>query len=237
MECGIFLNQSKRILSRENDKRNCRQAKILLIEGIPGAGKTTLVKSLLTNYIGQNEKIRTLIYLGQSHTYDPLVSDEENFYAGKEENQIHLEKIFDLLCWHSSVINKNKTNRKGFCVIDTLHITHCFRPGSISWKDVMEYDRQLADINCKLIFLKALPQTILNRSIIPRSKRDELYLSKYQKRYGNSLEKVHEYYMDEQDKMEELIKLSALRKITLHSEETLQTNTDAAYNFCLQKDT
>jgi hypothetical protein len=51
------------------------------------------------------------------------------------------------------------------------------------------------------------------------------------------MEEVHKYHMDEQDKMEELIKLSALRKITLYSEEKLQTNTDAAYNFWLQQDT
>ena len=88
----------------------------------------------------------------------------------------------------------------------------------------------------KLIFLKALPETIMQRSILPRSKRDNHYLSKYQKRYGNTLEEVHQYYMNEQDKMEDIIRQSSLTKIILHSEEEIQTNADIAYNFGMGKD-
>jgi thymidylate kinase len=222
-------------LNKGDNKITNQSGKILLIEGIPGSGKTTLIKAIVTKYVAQIESIKTFICLSQSHTYHPVVSDEENFYASKEQNLKHLEKIFKLLHWNVS-ISKNKLSNKFFCIIDTLHITHCFRPGNISWTDIKEYDSQLADINCKLIFLKVLPETIMQRSILPRSKRDNHYLSKYQKRYGNTLEEVHQYYMNEQDKMENIIRQSSLTKIILHSEEEIQINADIAYNFGMGKD-
>ena len=208
-------------------------SKIILIEGIPGAGKTTLIKALLEKYISQEKRIDSLFHLSQAHTYKPVVSDEDNFYACKDDNLNHLTKIIDLLVQSISIGNNKRTN-KLFVIIDTLHITHCFRPGNISWNDVAAYDKLLADINCKLIFIKALPETIWERAILKRNKADEFYLQKYQKRYGITLEEVHQYYMKEQDKMEKLIEQSSLSKMTLFSEDTLHTNANAAYEFWQQ---
>ena len=208
-------------------------SKIILIEGIPGAGKTTLIKALLEKHVSQDKKIDSLLHLSQTQTYKPVVSDEDNFYACKTDNLNHLSKILDLLTRSISSGN-NKSHNNLFAIIDTLHITHCFRPGNISWREVAAYDKLLANINSKLIFIKALPGTIWERAILKRNEADELYLKMYQKRYGNSLEEVHQYYMNEQDKMEKLIEQSSLSKMTLFSEETPQTNENTAYEFWRQ---
>jgi len=211
------------------------KSKIILIEGIPGAGKTTLINSLIKNYILANEKVRTLVSLSQSHTYSPVISEENSFYASKNENLNHLDKILQFLKWGISS-GSSESLSNFFCLIDTLHITHCFRPGNISWPDIVKYDKTLADVNCKLIFMKALPETILERAILPRSKRENLYLTKYQKRYGNNLNEIHQYYMNEQEKMGVLFENSKLNKIMLYSEQ-ISTNEKAAYDFWLDNGT
>jgi adenylate kinase family enzyme len=208
-------------------------SRIILIEGIPGTGKTTLINLLIKRYVTENEKIKTLFHLSQLHTYRPIVSDEDNFYASKTETLNHLKKKLQLFNWSVSVGNNKNCNRV-FIIIDTLHITHCFRPGSISWTDVVEYDKLLAAIDCKLIFMKAFPETIWHGAILKRNEADNLYLTKYQKKYGNNLEEIHQYYMTEQDKMERLIKESSLNAITLNSENKMQINQDIAYDFWIK---
>jgi len=203
---------------------------IILIEGVPGAGKTTLINGLLRAYILQDKKIGSLLHLNQSHTYRPVVSDEDNLYTCKTDTLHHLSKIIDVLRQAISL-----GNSKLCVIIDTLHITHCFRPGTVSWADVIRYDKLLADMNGKLIFIKALPETIWQRAILTRNAADKLYLSKYQVKYGKTLEEVHQYYLTEQQKMEDLVKQSSLKKMILFSEDTPHTNQETAFEFWQQK--
>jgi thymidylate kinase len=207
--------------------------KIILIEGVPGAGKTTLIKALLRQYISQDKKISSLLHLSQSHTYKPIASDEDNFYACKTDILDHISKILDLLT-RAILFGNDKSQSKLFVIIDTLHITHCFRPGNVSWADVAACDKQLGDMNCKLIFIKAMPETIWQRAVLKRNAADKFYLSKYQIKYGRTLEKVHQYYITEQQQMEELIKQSMLNTMTLFSEDAPQKNQDAAFEFWQQ---
>jgi predicted AAA+ superfamily ATPase len=72
-------------------------SRIILIEGIPGTGKTTLINLLIKRYVTENEKIKTLFHLSQLHTYRPIVSDEDNFYASKTETLNHLKKNYNCL--------------------------------------------------------------------------------------------------------------------------------------------
>jgi hypothetical protein len=82
--------------------------------------------------------------------------------------------------------------------------------------------------------MKAFPETIWHGAILKRNEADNLYLTKYQKKYGNNLEEIHQYYMTEQDKMERLIKESSLNAITLNSENKMQINQDIAYDFWIK---
>ncbi len=82
-------------------------------------------------------KIRTLVHLAQSHTYGPLAVPEDKDTLTVEENVRHLERIVGTLEWlHSSV--QEHSRPWCFVLIDTLHLTHCVRPGLVGWQDVAD---------------------------------------------------------------------------------------------------
>jgi len=103
--------------------------KALLVEGTSGVGKSTLIDGLIRRHIGtaSPRKIRSLVHLAQSHTYGPLAVREDKGLT-VEDNVRHLERIVSTMEWlHASV--QEHTRPWCFVVIDSLHLTHCMRPG------------------------------------------------------------------------------------------------------------
>jgi GTPase SAR1 family protein len=186
--------------------------RILLIEGVPGIGKTTLINSAVRKYVESSQRIRSLLHLTQAHTYFPLSPDEFDSSVAAEQNIAHLEQIIGVLTWLVSSVSYER--RKIFlCTIDTLHITHCFRPGVIGWDAVASFDRRLADLGCRLIFLRASAQTIWERTIWDR--RDNEFITYYGRKYGDSIEGIHAYYVQEQRNMLEIAERSGMRGVIL----------------------
>lgn len=141
--------------------------KALLVEGTSGVGKSTLIDALIRHHVAAAEprRIRSLIHLAQSHTYGPLAMPEDNLTLTVDENLRHEECIVSLIEWlHASV--QEHTRPWCFVVIDTLHLTHCVRPGVVKWNDVESFDRRLAALGCKLLLLQAAAATIWERGIV-----------------------------------------------------------------------
>jgi thymidylate kinase len=203
-------------------------SKLVLVEGVAGIGKSTLIDGLIRKYIDENEKIRTLLHLTQAHTYGPLAPDEDNKTLSKRQNSEHLEKIYEMLLWHVSCVRKEKIV-KFFCIIDTLHITHCFRPGILLWSDVRDFDKKLADLGCKLIFYKVNKQSIWERGIWGR--RNNQFITKYGKKFGKNLKEIHQYFVEEQKKMQNLVKKSKMKKIIIDGDGDIDQSVKKAYSF------
>ena len=205
-------------------------SKILIIEGTSGVGKSYLADALLRRYFSENKKIRSLLHLTQAHTYGPLAIHEDKGLT-KEMNKWHLERIYIGLQWFSSSI-ANEHKAKFFGLIDTLHLTHCVRPGIINWDDVSAFDIRLNQIECKLVFIKAEPATIWDRGIVPRL--HEQFIIEYAKKFGDTPEEIYQYFTNEQRKLEVLADRSSLEKIILNAELDFQLNLEKAYHFWLQ---
>lgn len=205
-------------------------ARILLVEGTSGIGKSTLIDALLRKYISENRKIRSLLHLAQANTYGPLAMDEDNNTLTKEMNQAHLDNIYNLLHWSSASL-KNEHTVKFFGIIDTLHLTHCVRPGVMDWNDIQEYDTKLKTIDCKLIFIKAGPQTIWDRGIRPRTA--EQFITVYAKKFGKDINEIHKYFIAEQMQLEALVAKSCLDKLYIQAEDSFERNAEKSYNFWL----
>jgi len=185
-------------------------ARILLIEGTSGIGKSTLIDALLRKYISENKKIRSLLHLT------------------KEINKAHLVNIYNLLDWSISSL-KDERKVKLFGLLDTLHFTHCVRPGVIDWNDIVEYDTKLKAIECKLIFISAEPQTIWDRGIMPRI--NEQFITGYATKFGKDIKEIHQYFVGEQVQLQKLVTKSCLTKIDIRAEDDFEKNVEKSYNF------
>src|SRR5215510_14289524 len=82
-------------------RQNCGRFKALLVEGVPGIGKSTLIDALIRRYVGSAaaRKIRTFVHLSQTYTYGPLAPAEDAGTLAVADNIRLLEHIVGLLEW------------------------------------------------------------------------------------------------------------------------------------------
>jgi hypothetical protein len=203
-------------------------SRLLLVEGVAGIGKSTLISSLIRKYVKDNRRIRSLLHLTQAQTYHPLLPDEPDASPTPEQNLAHLEKILDLINWMASTVS-DEQRKMFFCAIDTLHLTHCFRPGVLSWADVSEFDRRLARMGCRIVFLRASSQTILERTIW--SRKDNEFITYYGRKYGDSLESIHQYFVREQERMLALLEQSAMEQLLIDCDEFVPDKSEEVFDF------
>jgi hypothetical protein len=204
--------------------------KAILVEGTSGVGKSTLIDALIRRHVtgSKPRKIRSLVHLAQSHTYGPLAVPEDRGTLTVEENFRHLERIVGAIQWlHSSV--QEHDHPWCFVVIDTLHLTQCVRPGVVCWEGVSSFDSRLAALGCKLLFLEASPSSLWERGIEPR--KNDQFIQQYAKKFGSTYQKIHEYFVDEQEKIAALFSKSAMTKLRVNTDDEPENVLKAAYQF------
>jgi hypothetical protein len=188
--------------------------RILIVEGTAGIGKTTLLTKLLRRYAG-TERPRTVLHLTQAHTFGPLVPGDDAGTLTAEQNLAHLEDLGEMLAWHVHAL-AHETKPKFFGLLDTLHLTHCHRPGVLQFDDVRAFDEWLAHRGARLLLLRAQPQTLWERCIVARRGSDFL---RYAQRFGQTEEQVHAYFLQEQDQILQLSERSAMPRLQLEVED------------------
>ena len=202
----------------------------LLVEGTSGVGKSTLIDALSRRHVNSAKprKIRTLVHLAQSHTYGPLAVPEDHGTLTVGENLRHLERIVGNMEWlHASV--QEHTRSWCFMLIDTLHLTHCFRPGVVKWSDVEPLDGRLAELGCKLLLLHTSPRAIWDRGIVPRM--NEQFIQRYARKFGRTHNEIHEYFVREQEMLAKLFSQSRIPKLLLENDGNADEIVNAAHKF------
>jgi hypothetical protein len=116
-----------------------------------------------------------------------------------------------------------------FVIIDTLHLTHCVRPGVVQWPDVASVDARLAALGCKLLFLEVSPRTIWERGIKPRM--NEQFLLQYARKFGRTHEEIHEYFTQEQETLLTLFAQSTMPKLRWDNGQSKKITLDTAHDF------
>ena len=200
------------------------------MEGVPGVGKSTLLDGLLRRHVAERppRKLRTVLHLTQAHTYGPLAPAEDAGTLGRAEALAHLESVVGLLEWHVRALTAERTP-KLFALVDTLHLTHCHRPGVLGWDDVAPLDARLAGIGCRLIFLRAARSTLLERGVLGREGTD---FARYAaRRWGASSEQLHRGLVEEQRAMEAHLGRTRLVHRVLDVDGPLEGCVEEAYRF------
>jgi hypothetical protein len=203
----------------------------LLVEGVPGIGKSTLVDALIRRHVSSAEprRIRSFIHLAQTHTYGPLAPAEDAGTLAVDENLGLLDRIAGTLEWlHADLRHSDKPC---FVLIDSLHLTHCLRPGVVTWNDVAPIDRRLAAVGCRLLLLKGKDETIWSRTIQARA--DSQFLTEYAAKFGRTHAELQAHFINEQAEFVRMFEQSALQKRMLENDETLDTIVAEAYEFWL----
>jgi thymidylate kinase len=204
----------------------------LIVEGTSGVGKSTLIDALIRRHVNSAmpRKIRSLIHLAQSHTYGPLAIAEDNGTLTAAATIEHEQGIVSHLEWlHASV--QEHTKPWCFVIVDTLHLTHCVRPGVVDWKQVEPIDHRLAALGCRLLFLQAGPQTLWERGIVPR--RDQQFLREYARKFGSTEQEIHQYFIREQQTLADMFRRSAMPKslINIDNDESSDDVVEKAFQF------
>jgi hypothetical protein len=145
-----------------------------------------------------------------------------------DANLRHLERIVGIFEWlHASV--QEHTHPWCFVLVDTLHLTHCVRPGVVKWNDVEPFDRRLSAVGCKLLFLQGTPATIWERGIKPRA--DQQFIQEYARKFGRTHEEIHSHFVREQEKLVELFSHSVMTKRLLQNDGSPNNVLEAALRF------
>jgi hypothetical protein len=202
-----------------------------LVEGVPGIGKSTLIDALIRRHVDSAEprRIRSLIHLAQTHTYGPLAIAEDAGTLTVAANVQLLDRIVQTLEWLDDDLQYS--DKPCFILIDSLHLTHCLRPGVLAWPDAAPIDRRLAAIGFKLLLLKGKRETIWSRTV--QARVDAQFIGEYAAKFGRTQEEIHEHFVTEQAEFDRLFEQSALQKTTIENDGAIKGIEKEAYAFWL----
>ena len=157
-----------------------------------------------------------------------MATPEDKGTLTVDANLHHLERIVGTVEWlHASV--QEHTRPWCFVLVDTLHLTHCVRPGVVKWNDVEPFDRRLSAAGCKLLFLQGTPATIWERGIKPRT--DQQFIQEYARKFGRTHEEIHSHFVNEQEILTDLFSRSVMTKRLLQNDDALDNALEEALRF------
>jgi hypothetical protein len=172
----------------------------LIIEGICGTGKTTLVHALTKSAPFVQKSYPSSIVLSEHHTQRVLEQKESMEGLTPDDNLKLLEfyvQFFEKMHERSSQMDwsaRNRTNHRLPYLLERFHLTHVYHYG-LTWEHVRSIDERLSKINCKLCILE-IDDTDMEQRIF---KRNEAGWLKYLHIFGNSNSEIIDHYKKQQD--------------------------------------
>ncbi len=193
----------------------------LIVEGICGTGKTTLIQALTKSASFVQKSYLSSIVISEHHTSRIL---ERKLSGEGLTPDYHLEvlefyvQFFEKVHERSSQMDwsaRNRTNHHLPFLLERFHLTHVFHYG-LPWEHVQAIDERLAKINCKLCVLEVDETDMEQRIILERHNEG---WQKLLHQFGNSNAEIVDYYKKQQDLFFSLLQRTKLEWLKINSSE------------------
>ena len=141
----------------------------LVLEGVPGTGKTTLLRSILRSQRYVDRSFLSTIVLSEHQTQRVLEAKEKEEGLDRHDNvtllESHVRYLGGILRGLKGMpwCENGRTNNRVTYLIERFHLTHVYHYAHVEWKDVAHIDSQLADFGCKLCLVIGDPREIVER--------------------------------------------------------------------------
>lgn len=189
----------------------------LLLEGICGTGKTTLLHSLQRAERFTDRTYPSSIVLSEHQTQRVLEYKERVDGLVVADNLALLEQhvaYFEALQHHLDEMvwcNNGQTAMRIPYILERFHFTHVYHYSHMAWEDVAEIDRRLGELNCKLCVLTIDDAVLEERIISSRNASWRRYIS----RFGKTDAEIIAYYSEQQNLLRALFEKSVLEKMMI----------------------
>lgn len=175
-------------------------SKGLILEGIPGVGKSTLLEKLKED-VNQHIKAPSSFIFAEEITQRVL---EKDFNNGKTDKSHHVELLEDIISplenYQERLFKRGFDDLQFFYILERFHLTHASYYSYLSWEDFKDIDKRLENLGAKLCLLRMEPEVFIERIIHRRGAFWKRYLS----RYGKTEREIKNHYIKQQKDIEKL---------------------------------
>lgn len=194
---------------------NCKQEfnlTGLILEGISGTGKTSLLRGILAHPVWQNKNSLSSVVLTEHQTQRVLErkAREEGLVLNDHLNLLgsHIGYLEDLNAQLDQMqwCQAGQTAMRIPFLLERFHLTHGTDYNHITWSHLESLDSRLAPLNGKIVLLTASPAALKQRLF---SRRNEAWRS-YIQRFGSTPGEILDYYVSRQEQLIHLADKSCL---------------------------
>ncbi len=196
----------------------------LILEGIPGSGKSSVLKEILKNPKFQERNSESLLVLNEHQTQRVLEQKERDGVLKKSDHTellnchlAYIQRINDSLEPIKWCEKNSKHHRFNF-IFERFHFTHLYYYDYLEWDDFALIDTALGAIGTKLCVLLIDRDTIIRR-VIGERKNNSNWMN-YIKRYGATDVDIVNYFVDRQEQMLKYIYNSSLESVFINTNNT-----------------
>ncbi len=201
----------------------------LIIEGVCGSGKTTILKKLTESPRFQNKSGQSTIVLSEHHTQRVLEKKERTAGLRRadnlnllDEHATYLENMNERLARMPWAENGRSNMRLAY-IFERFHLTHVSHYEHMQWEDVQDIDNRLARLNCKAILLIVDRHELQQRVEIGRDSGWREYLT----RFGETDSEITDHYLGQQCVLQKLCERSKLEILMISTSEVDAETTTA----------
>jgi adenylate kinase family enzyme len=200
-----------------------KTCKGLIIEGIPGTGKTSLLEKLRQDNIGQKLKCSSEFIFSEEITQRVL---EKQFNDGKLDKTNNIKLLEDIISplenYQLKLLNRGWSHLQFYYILERFHLTHVSYYSYLGWEDVEDIDNRLYNLGSKVCLLTMKDKVFSDRLINRRGEPWRKYLS----RYGKTEKEIIKHYINQQ---KDLIELTRKTKLPLLMIDTTYMSLEEIY--------